>query len=330
MDSTRRHRTVSVAACVLVTVCAIVLASCTSGSGDSDSGNRSTDDITSPGTITQHESAVDGVDRTWTTYTPAHEQPSDEPMPVVLVIHGSGDTGDGIRGGIGEDLEKRAEQDGFVIAYVDGYKKNWNECRIHGDWPAKEKNVDDVGLMREVVDQLGNELGPDTVDADRVFAIGYSSGGHLVQRLALEAPDLVSGIAAVSANVPAKDNRSCDDAREPVPALFLEGEEDEINPIDGGEVNVGKGSSDSRGSVLSAVNSAEWFAERNGAGPATTSLRDGDAETRDWPGEYPVRLTTVDKSEHSFPTASGRWGNNNGARYDGPGAIWDFFAAIGV
>ena len=107
-------------------------------------------------------------------------------MPVVLVVHGTGDTGDGIRSGIGPDLEREAEEHGFIVAYIDGHDNNWNECRVAGDWPAKEKNLDDVGLMRHVVDGIHHDLGHDTVDVSRTFAIGFSSGGHMVQRLAYE------------------------------------------------------------------------------------------------------------------------------------------------
>lgn len=276
----------------------------------------------SPGDYTSHSTTLDGIERTWHVYTPqaATDPANSGPMPVVLVVHGTGDTGDGIRSGIGDDLEREAEEHGFTVAYVDGHENNWNECRVAGDWAAKEKDLDDVGLMRHVVDSL---------HAERTFAIGFSSGGHMVQRLAYEAPDLVNGIAAVNANVPTDDNNACADSGAPVPAIFMQGREDPMNPFDGGEVVVGSGIfAESRGEVRSAQASAEWFAERNGipAGSASPPVRDGDAEITTWDGECPVRLVAVDHSGHSFPTATGRWGNDGGARYDGPGAIWGFFA----
>ena len=75
-------------------------------------------------------------------------------------------------------------------------------------WPAKERNLDDVGFMRQVVAAVGEELGPEVVDTGRTFAMGFSSGGHMVQRLAFEAADFVSGVAVVNANVPVADNTS--------------------------------------------------------------------------------------------------------------------------
>ncbi|MGO1950946.1 MAG: alpha/beta hydrolase family esterase [Mycobacteriaceae bacterium] len=297
----------------------MIVASCTSGSEPERLSHPS------------HSVTVDGLTRTWDLYVP--EEPPTKPMPVMLVVHGTGDSAAGVRSGLGPDIEELADTEGFVIAYVDGHANNWNECRAAGMWPAKERNLDDVGFMRQAVTAIGEDLGPDVVDTSWTFAIGFSSGGHMVQRLAYEASDFVSGVAVVNANVPVDDNITCQDTRDPVPVIFIEGREDTINPINGGEVVFGRGSEAvSRGFVRSAVDSAEWFAERNGASSATEPVRDGDAEITDWPatstGTAPVRLITVDKSGHSFPTATGRWGNSNGARYDGPGTVWDFFAGL--
>ncbi|MGO1949553.1 MAG: alpha/beta hydrolase family esterase [Mycobacteriaceae bacterium] len=326
-----RVKTSTVAAVALTAT--LALTACSVDGSDSRSG---TDDpvseTASPGSYTAHSTTVDDHERTWNTYTPAaasDPKPESDAMPIVLVIHGTGDTGAGIRSGIGEDLERIADSAGFVIAYVDGYENNWNECRAEGDWPAKEQDLDDVQLMRDVVDSTEEDLGADTVDTGQVFALGFSSGGHMAQRVAYEAPDLVSGIASINANIPTADNRDCDDAGEPVPTIFMQGREDPMNPFDGGEVVVGTGrSAESRGDVLSAEDSAGWFAERNGLSPEPSQRpeRDGDGEITDWEGDNPVRLIAIDHSGHSFPTQTGRWGNDNGARYDGPGAVWRFFS----
>lgn len=317
-DPTRGCGRAAVAGALLTT--ALSVAACTSAPHPGRDGG-----------VTSHSTTVDGIERTWTVYTPAREGAASRPMPVVLVIHGTGDTGDGIRSGIGPDLEETADRENVVVAYVDGHRNNWNECRTAGDWPAKASNLDDVGLMRTVVEDIHRDLGPDTVDVDRTFAIGFSSGGSMAQRLAFEAPDLVSGIASVNANIPVDDNLACTDSGEPVPVIFIQGREDPMNPFDGGEVVVGAGpSAESRGEVRSARDSAGWFASRNGwpVGRTPATVRDGDAEITTWDGDHPVRLIAVEHSGHSFPTATGRWGNDGGARFDGPGAIWEFFAGL--
>lgn len=273
------------------------------------------------GPLSRHSTSVDGLERTWSTYSSGTSL--DPSAPIVLVLHGTGDTGSGIRSGIGPDLERLADEHGFTIAYVDGYQNNWNECREKGDWPAKERDLDDVGLMRGIIDAHGVR-GP-------VYAIGFSSGGHMTMRLALEAPDLVDGVAAVAANPPAAGNQACDDAAEAVPIMFVQGREDPINPVEGGEVRVGTGLfGSSRGEVLSAAEGARWFAQRDPElnDHELVTLREGDAETTTWEGAKPVRLVVVDHAGHSFPTRSGRWGRDGGASYDAPGEIWQFFSGL--
>ncbi|WP_169718871.1 alpha/beta hydrolase family esterase [Corynebacterium sputi] len=335
----RMHRLQSLpgTAVAIIVGGSLVLTACSADTdGDSDGGvptaQQEEQESMSPGSYTSHSTTFDGIDRSWNVFVPqvGYGEADHEPMPVVLVIHGTGDTGNGIRGGIGMDLEEVAEREGFVIAYVDGYRNNWNECRIEGDWPAKEENVDDVGLMREIVAGIHSDLGPETVDPETTYAIGFSSGGNMAQRLALEAPDLVSRFASVNANVPVEDNNACTDSGEPVPAMFIQGREDPIVPFDGGEVIAGSGLfAETRGHVMSAYDGAEWFAERNGAeAEEPASVRDGDAEITTWDGDAPVTLIAVDHSGHSFPTSTGSWGNDNGARYDAPGAILGFFSSL--
>ncbi|WP_194860452.1 PHB depolymerase family esterase [Dietzia sp. SYD-A1] len=271
--------------------------------------------------LTSHSTVLDERTRTWTVYRPPAAV-SDPSAPALLVIHGTGDTASGIRNGIGPDLEQLADEEGFAVVYVDGHQNNWNECRVEGDWPAKDEDLDDLGLMRQAAESVGS-TGP-------VYAVGFSSGGHMAMRLALEAPDLVDGVAAVAANPPTADNLGCEVQGDPVPIMFVQGRQDPINPIDGGEVRVGSGlTAASRGEVMSAVEGAEWFARYNGilAGGATpTVTREGDAETITWEGPAAVRLVRVDRVGHSFPTLSGRWGRDGGARYDAPGEIWRFFS----
>ncbi|MDX2355371.1 alpha/beta hydrolase family esterase [Dietzia sp. PP-33] len=309
--------TLGLAACLVL---ATVVGACAAPPGDP------LPSVVGPGDdsegLSGHSVVLDEVTRTWSAYRPPGTA-LDPAAPVLLVIHGTGDSGSGIRHGIGPELERLADRHGFSIAYVDGHQNNWNECRREGDWPAKEKGLDDVGLMREVIDSL-DTTGP-------VYAVGFSSGGHMAMRLALEAPDLVDAVAAVAANPPTRRNLDCPADGEAVPIMFVQGREDTINPIDGGEVRVGSGvSAKSRGDVLSAVDGAAWFADRNGvAGDGTVppGHTDGDAETITWEGLDPVRLVMVDRVGHSFPTLSGRWDGDGGAEYDAPGEIWRFFTS---
>lgn len=273
---------------------------------------------TSGGVVDRNSVLLDGLPRTWTTYTPPDTHgPS---TPLLIVLHGTGDTGAGFREGVVRDLEREADEHGFRVAYVDGFQNNWNECRLGGRWPAKDRDLDDVGLVREVA-RSSTLSGP-------VFVVGFSSGGHMAMRLALEASDLVDGVAVVAANPPIPENNTCNESGEPVPAIFVEGRDDPINPIDGGEVVLGRGpSAISRGEVFSAWDGAGWFAARNGIAvdSAQRVEHDGDMATTTWEGAAPVKLVVVDDLGHVFPTESSVGQPIGAGRYDAAGEIWRFF-----
>lgn len=152
----------------------------------------------------------------------------------------------------------------------------------------------------------------------------------MAMRLALEASDLVGGVGVVAANPPVVGNQSCSTDGDPVPIMFVEGREDPINPLSGGEVRVRAGSSQgSRGEVLSAADGARWYARHNGVGtvPERGPERAGGVESTVWDGADPVRLVVLDDTGHTFPTAKGGWGPSGAEPYDAPGEIWRFLTS---
>lgn len=72
-----------------------------------------------------------------------------------------------------------------MLAYLDGYKKNWNEARLSSTFAARKENVDDVAFAVAAIDYLAARHG---ADASRVYVIGFSSGGAMVLRLLHEIP----------------------------------------------------------------------------------------------------------------------------------------------
>ena len=76
-----------------------------------------------------------------------------------------------------------------------------------------------------------------------------SNGGHFCYKLALEAPNWIDGIAAISANLPIDANLDCRKKGQFVPVLIINGTNDPVNPYDGGLVSIL--GNDSRGTVLS-------------------------------------------------------------------------------
>lgn len=270
--------------------------------------------------------------RTFQEFVPTACSPG---APLLLVLHGSRGDADQMRRYTGYEFERLADAHGFIVVYPEGYLRYWNDARRKGNWPAKTLGVDDVGFLRDLVQHVHEEHG-----RGPVFAAGYSNGGHMCFRLALEAPDLVDGVAVFGANMPTDDNCVSPPATRPVPAMFVNGTRDPINPYDGGRVAIfGFGD---RGTVRSSVASAEYFArllgtDAKGEQPEAVVPAASDRATwvehRAWTGLRggEVALYTVHGGGHTIPQSRYRFPRLIGpteTRFDAPAACWAFFARV--
>ena len=260
-------------------------------------------------TIRRASLRVGERERTYQVYVPAQLPPH---APLVLALHGSGTDGATLRRWTGYELDQLVDRYGFVVAYPDGYKGNWNDCRRDGSFPAKLENVDDVGFMRALAAHLQAAHG---LDPQRVYAFGYSNGGQLAFRLAIEEPRLVAAIAVAGANLPTPESFLCDPAGPTAPVLLVSGTQDPIRPYAGGPVTLFGFSP--RGTARSAQATAEAFAQRNGLPAASTASQlphqqPGDPTTvacQRWgPADAPgVLLYTVHGGGHVVPQPAFRF-----------------------
>lgn len=246
---------------------------------------------------------VGAMVRRFILYVPPSLPPG---SPLLIAFHPSGSSGPGMRRICGDLLERMARERGFAVAYPTGFEGHFDDLRRRASYSARRLRIDDVGFTRAIVDSTAYECG---IDRRRVYALGYSNGGAMVLRLALEAPDLVAGIVAIAANLPTADNIDCPivDGRHTA-VVLIEGTADPINPYLGGRVSIfGMGD---RGPVLSAQGSAEWFARRYGLEADRSPkpiLRQGalTASWQDWGSPRPlVRLVTIQGGGHTVPKAA--------------------------
>ncbi len=131
-------------------------------------------------------------------------------------------------------------------------------------FPAKIENIDDLGFIRALITKFRADFG---VSTSRIFVMGYSLGGDMAYRLALEIPDEIIAVAIVATNLQTDDNLDCRVVGKPIPVLIMNGTSDSIIPYNGG---FGVGGE----MIRSAQASAEYFAKLNGhtASPKTTRL----------------------------------------------------------
>ncbi|MEA5362274.1 PHB depolymerase family esterase [Amycolatopsis sp., V23-08] len=253
-------------------------------------------------TTTRDSIDVAGTTRTFTTVEPAGDAAS---RALVLVFHGSGQTGDKHRAFTGGAFDRLAADGTAVVVYPDGYRGNWNDARRESRFPARLEEMDDLAFTRAMITKLaaGNRIDP-----RRVFAIGYSNGGQFVMRLAHEAPGLLAGGAVIGATMPAPENFfATDTPPAPLPMLFIHGTKDPIVSYDGGTMSWWKRQLFKVGGTSwSAPRTARHFAERNGitAAPVTTRHQPGGTVERSEyheDGKPPVTLYTILGGGHTVP-----------------------------
>jgi polyhydroxybutyrate depolymerase len=274
---------------------------------------------------------VGGHERRYLVYTPAGLSPG---AALVIVLHASEMNGRRMRQLTGYEFERLADKHGFAVVYPYGYRHNWNDCRRHAAFAAKRENIDDVGFIRSLIARCVADHG---VDPARVYAFGYSNGGHMAFRLAIEARDAITAIAAVAANLPAPDSSSCPQHGATARVMLVNGTRDPINPYLGGLVTIFGFAS--RGEVLSSVASAEAFARRNGVASAPVQARlppasPGDptsVETLTWTsdGKPVCRLYTIIGGGHVVPQPAFRFRRLFGttSSFNAPREAWSFFEA---
>jgi polyhydroxybutyrate depolymerase len=244
------------------------------------------------------------------TYTVVGSKDGPAARDLILVFHGSRQTAAVHREFTGRSFDAPAESGAAVVAYLDGYKGNWNDARRASRFPARKDNIDDVGFVRAVIRELAESH---KIDTGRVFAVGYSNGGQMVMRLLHETPELIAGAAVVAATMPEPENFLLSDRQlTPVamPVLLIHGTKDPIVAYEGGAMRwwaralfkVG-------GRNLSMPRTARYFAARNGItrAPVSTTLpqRAGSTsvERTEYrqPGHPPVVLYTVHGGGHTIP-----------------------------
>ena len=96
-------------------------------------------------------------------------------LPLVISIHGAGGTGVGMS----FTFNALADKHGFIAAYPDGItgaNRGWTApygAPIAGGHGSQVDDVDDVGFIRTLIDQLHATY---HTDPARVFVCGHSSG----------------------------------------------------------------------------------------------------------------------------------------------------------
>ncbi|MGD2069193.1 MAG: NnrU family protein [Gemmatimonadota bacterium] len=248
--------------------------------------------------LARDEIRVGGRTRSYAFFDPSPSAGGSRPL--VLALHGTGGSADRLRSFLGGELERVAAREGWLVAYPEAFEGVWNGCRLGAGSPAREQGVDDVAFLRTLVGRLVRERG---ADPDQVFLVGYSGGGHMAFRVALEAPRLAGGIAVFAANLPVDEELGCETRAGAVPVLLVNGMRDLVNPWDGGDVVAPDGRA--LGRVRSSAESVRFLEERNGgvAEVALIGVEDGGHTVPGPAGRFPALAGRTDRSREGIGEA---------------------------
>jgi polyhydroxybutyrate depolymerase len=192
-----------------------------------------------------------GMPRTWSRFTP-RKHDARKPCAMLIALHGGLGKGESMstitEHGFEHWLDQH-DQDG-VIVYPDGIDGNWDDDRVGVDSTAHQRQVDDVGFIRQLIERVATDT---VIDRQRIYVTGISNGAMMCYRLARELPGTFAAIAPVAGLLPAEALGKT--WPQPVSMLLIEGSRDPLMPYEGGVVGSER---TPRGTVSSAVETVRF------------------------------------------------------------------------
>lgn len=214
---------------------------------------------TAPGTY-RVQLEHDGRERQYLVHVPPGAQ-GIAPLALIVALHGGGGAASKT-----DDLMKLtavADREGFFVVFPDGVGNNWNDGRTHTGSVAERENIDDVGFIKAVVEDVRKTL---YVDPRRVYATGISNGAMMSTRLACEAADVFAAVAPVAGTAPEGFEATCNPGH-PVSIIVFLGTKDPLVPYGGGVIDSPFPFGRKRGRVVSADALKTFWAANNRCSP---------------------------------------------------------------
>jgi polyhydroxybutyrate depolymerase len=216
------------------------------------------------GAFIERQVAVSGQGtRRYSIYSPSLDGVSGA-RAAILSLHGGG--GSAMIQASTSQLNDLADQQQIFIVYLEGTGliRTFNAGSCCGT--AQTQDIDDVSYVTAV---LSDALDDFPIDAQRVYATGFSNGGMMSHRLACALSDRIAAIAPVGGASGQFDRAlnqyyACNPARR-IPVLHIHATNDRNYPYEGGP---GEGLSDTDFYPIDAT-IADWIARNNVTAEAT-------------------------------------------------------------
>ncbi|HSD96445.1 MAG TPA: PHB depolymerase family esterase [Sulfuricaulis sp.] len=188
------------------------------------------------------ELALNGQKRHYVVHVPKSYD-GKIPVPVVIMFHGGGGKARGAMEETG--WSAKADKENLLVVYPEGVPRDparrasfvanpqsWNDGSHRAVVAASLKNIDDVGFVNAMLDDLGTKF---CIDPHRLYATGFSNGASMTFRAGRELSARLAAIAPVAGSDWLDEPRPA----EPLSLLYLTGTADPLNPLEGGEISLG-------------------------------------------------------------------------------------------
>jgi len=161
-------------------------------------------------------------------------------LPVVIMLHGAGGTGQQAMEQTGWD--RKADSEDFIAAFPDGVAddpkrgasfllnpQTWNEGS--GRHASGKRNDGDVDFIAYIIDALEARYG---ADPNRIYVTGFSNGASMTFRAGIELSDKLAAIAPVAGHLFIHGHQ----LKRGLPTLYIIGRDDPLELPKGGVLRI--------------------------------------------------------------------------------------------
>jgi polyhydroxybutyrate depolymerase len=175
---------------------------------------------------TSHSITSGGESRTYIKYLPSNFNQSSESLPLVIVLHGLGDTGMGMTG---TGFKQIADTARFVVVFPNGKANAFGQTGWANGTLLETANTDDVQFINQLIDEIKTN---NNIDLTKVYVCGMSMGGIMTYRIACELSHRIAAAASMTGTVATSVKNSCNPAVR-VPFMHWHGTADATVPYSG-------------------------------------------------------------------------------------------------
>ena len=137
-----------------------------------------------------------------------------EPSPLVVNLHGYGSNA--LQQRIYTQFNKFALPKNIYVVYPEGVNRSWNA----GIDP--NNTINDVGFINALLDTI---IANNNIDISRIYVCGFSNGGMMTNKLALELNDRFAAFGNVAGNLILEEGQFIDFDRK-IPIIHIHGTDD--------------------------------------------------------------------------------------------------------